>query len=290
LRSKRAFVREAVIQVQTNKTPSASTPEETQFMQTVGLRVRYRVRGDGPPLLMIHGLGAPLEFWRPLEDRLGRFQTITVDPPGSGQSSLPRGRFGIREHAGVMDDLLEHLGIDSAGVLGLSLGGMIAQELARRSPRRVEKLVLASTTCGLGSVPVPPRAWTAIANPARFYSQAHLRKIAPLLYGERIVGDPALLDEHIEIRRRCRPSMRGHFVQLRAASTWTSRPWLRHLQMPVLVITGSDDRLVPIANGRIIAKAVPHGRLEIIDGGSHVCVLQETARAAQLIGDFLDED
>jgi pimeloyl-ACP methyl ester carboxylesterase len=286
---KHAFVREAVIQVQA-KTSSASTPEETQFMQTAGLRVRYRVRGDGPPLLMIHGLGAPLEFWRPLEARLGRFQTITVDPPGSGHSSLPRGRFGLREYAGVMDDLLKHLRIDSAGVLGLSLGGMIAQELARRSPRRVEKLVLASTTCGLGGMPVPLRAWTAIANPARFYSQAHQRKIAPLLYGERIVGDPALLDEHIEIRRHCRPSMRGHFRQLRASSTWTSRPWLRHLQMPVLVITGSDDRLVPVINGRIIAKAVAHGRLEIIDGGSHVCVLQDTARVAQLIGDFFDEN
>ncbi|MBC2590213.1 alpha/beta fold hydrolase [Rhodococcus aetherivorans] len=83
---------------------------------------------------MINGIGLPLEFWRPLEARLGRFRTITVDPPGSGHSSVPRGRFGVREHAGVIDDLLEHLGIDSAGVLGLSFGGMVAQELARRVP------------------------------------------------------------------------------------------------------------------------------------------------------------
>lgn len=273
-----------------NKTPSASTLEETQFMKTAGLRVRYRVRGDGPALLMINGLGLPLEFWHPLEARLGRFQTITVDPPGSGHSSVPRGRFGLREHAGVIDDLLEHLGIDSASVLGLSFGGMMAQELARRSPRRVEKLVLASTTCGLGGMPSPPMALTAVFNPVSLYSPAYFRKIAPLIYGERIVGDPALLDEHLEIRRHCRPSLRGHFVQLRAVSEWTSRPWLRHLQMPVLVIAGSDDQLVPAVNGRIIAEAVAHGRLEIIDGGSHLCVLQETARAARLIGDFLDED
>ncbi|MGX7733155.1 alpha/beta fold hydrolase [Rhodococcus sp. 2H158] len=271
------------------KTPSASTLEEPQFMKTAGLRVRYRVRGDGPALLMINGIGLPLEFWRPLEARLGRFRTITVDPPGSGHSSVPRGRFGLREHAGVVDDLLEHLGIDSAGVLGLSFGGMVAQELARRSPGRVEKLALASTNCGLGGMPSPPRALTAVFNPVSFYSPAYFRKVAPLIYGEGIVDDPALLDEHLEIRRDCRPSLRGHVVQLRAAFEWTSRPWLRHLPMPVLVIAGSDDRLVPTVNGRIIAKAVPHGRLEIIDGGSHLCVLQETARAAQLIGDFLDE-
>ena len=289
LRSTHVAHREAVIQVQ-DKTPSASTLEETQFMETAGLRIRYRVRGDGPPLLMINGIGLPLEFWRPLEDRLGQFQTITVDPPGSGHSSVPRGRFGLRKHAGVMDKLLEHLGIASADVLGLSFGGMVAQELARRSPRRVDKLVLASTTCGLGGMPVPPMAMAAVFNPLSFYSPAYFRKIAPFIYGERIVDDPALFDEHIEIRRDCPSSLRGHFAQLRAASEWTSRPWLRHLQMPVLVIAGSDDQLVPTVNGRIIAKAVPHGRLEIIDGGSHLCVLQETTRAAQLVGDFLDKD
>ncbi|MGV9734235.1 alpha/beta fold hydrolase [Rhodococcus aetherivorans] len=227
------------------KTPSASTLEEPQFMKTAGLRVRYRVRGDGPALLMINGIGLPLEFWRPLEARLGRFRTITVDPPGSGHSSVPRGRFGVREHAGVIDDLLEHLGIDSAGVLGLAFGGMVAQELARRSPGRVERLALASTNCGLGGMPSPPRALTAVFNPVSFYSPAYFRKVAPLIYGEGIVDDPALLDEHLEIRRDCRPSLRGHVVQLRAAFEWTSRPWLRHLPMPVLVIAGSDDRLVP---------------------------------------------
>jgi poly(3-hydroxyoctanoate) depolymerase len=270
-------------------TMAASIPRhaETGFIETAGQGVRYRVRGDGPPLLLIHGIGAPLEFWRPLEARLDDFRTITVDPPGTGRSSTPRGRFGMREYATVMEDLLTHLGVGRANVLGLSLGGMMAQELAHRSPQRVRKLVLASTTCGLGSVPVPPRTWAAVANPTRFYSHRHYRKIAPILYGEQIVEDPALLDEHLEIRRRCRPSIRGHYAQLRAAIAWTSRPWLRKLQMPVLVIAGSEDRLVPVANGRMIASSVRDGRLEIIDGGSHVCLLQHAPRTSQLIRDFL---
>jgi poly(3-hydroxyoctanoate) depolymerase len=269
---------------------SCARHDETGFIETAGQGVRYRVRGDGPPLLMIHGVGAPLEFWRPLEDRLADFRTITVDPPGAGRSSTPRGRFGMREYAGVMDDLLAHLGLDSVNVLGLSLGGMMAQELARQSPQRVEKLVLASTTCGLGSVPVPPQRWAAIASPLRFYSRRHYRRIAPILYGRQIIEDPALLDEHLDIRRRCRPSIRGHYTQLRAASTWSSLPWLRKLEMPVLVIAGSDDQLVPVLNGRMIASSVRDGRLEIIEGGSHVCLLQESARTSELIRDFLRED
>jgi poly(3-hydroxyoctanoate) depolymerase len=270
--------------------PSISQHGETGFIESAGQGVRYRVRGDGPPLLMIHGVGAPLEFWRPLEEELEDFQTITVDAPGAGRSSTPRGSFGMRQYAGVMDDLLTHLGLDSVNVLGLSLGGMMAQELAHRSPQRVEKLVLASTTCGLGSVPVHPRAWAAIANPARFYSRRHYRKIAPILYGRQIIEDPALLEEHLEIRRRCKPSIRGHYAQLRAASTWTSLPWLRKLDMPVLVIVGSDDQLVPVINGRMIASTVRDGRLEIIEGGSHVCLVQESAHTSRLIRGFLQED
>jgi poly(3-hydroxyoctanoate) depolymerase len=264
-------------------------PTETGFIETAGEGVRYRVRGEGPPLLMINGLGAPLEYWRPLEAQLADFTTITFDAPGAGRSSTPRGRFGMRDFAKVADDLLDHLDVDSAHVLGLSLGGMIAQELARRNPHRVEKLVLASTTCGLGSVPVNPRTWTAIGSPARFYSQRHYRKIAPLLYGENVADDPSLLDEHLEIRRRCKPSIRGHYLQLRAASTWSSRLWLRRLEMPVLVILGSDDQLVSAANGRILASNVPNGRLEMIDGGSHCCVLQESVLASQIIREFLHE-
>src|SRR4051794_8185504 len=234
---------------------------------------------------MIHGVGAALEFWRPLESQLGQFRTITVDPPGSGRSSTPRGRFRMRDFAAVFDDLLTHLGLTSAHVLGLSLGGMMAQELAHRSPERVETLVLASTTCGLGSVPVDPRAWAAIANPARFHSRRHYRKIAPILFGPEILVDPSLLEEFLEIRRRCRPSIRGHYIQLRAAASWSGLPWLRTLRMPVLVISGSDDRLVSVVNARMIASAVSDPRLEIIPGGSHACLLQRAPRTSKLITD-----
>jgi poly(3-hydroxyoctanoate) depolymerase len=262
---------------------------ETGFVETSGQRVRYRVRGDGPPLLMLQGIGAPLEYWSRLETKLQDFQTITVDAPGAGYSSSPRGRFGMRQFASVMDDLLTHLELDRVHVLGWSLGGMIAQELAYRSPQRVEKLVLASTTCGLGSVSASPKTLTAIASPLRFYSRRHYKRIAPMMYGDQITGDSSLLDEHMEIRRLCRPSLRGHFAQLRAAATWSSRPWLRRLEMPVLVIAGADDRIVPVANGRMLASAVRNGRLEIIDGGSHLCLLQEPGRASRLIRDFLQE-
>lgn len=260
------------------------------FFETAGQRVRFGVRGDGPPLLLIHGIGAPLELWGSFESELGEFSTITVDPPGVGGSTTPDGRFGMREFAGVMDDLLTHLGIDAAHVLGLSLGGMIAQELAHRSPERVDKLVLASTTCGIGGTPPNPMAMAVISTPARYYSRRHFDLVAPLLYGEQAGKDPSLLRAQWQVLREFRPSPRGYWLQLRAAFTWSSRPWLSKLEMPVLALSGSDDRIVPPANARFIASTVRDGRLSIIPGGGHLCLLRDSPQTSQIIRAFLRDD
>jgi pimeloyl-ACP methyl ester carboxylesterase len=263
--------------------------DDTKFFESSGQRVRYRVRGEGPPLLMVHGIGASLEWWGPLEEELGDFQTITVDPPGAGRSSTPRGPFGMRQIASVMADLVAHLDVGPVSVLGLSLGGMIGQELAYRSPHLVERLVLASTSCGVGGVPANPKTLAMIASPGRFYSRGQYRQFAPLVYGDAILDDPALLEEHIEIRQRCKPSVMGYFIQFGAVCTWSSLPWLHKLNLPVLVIAGTEDRCVPFSNARRLAGAIPGARLEVFEGGSHMCLLQESTTTAPMIRDFLLE-
>jgi poly(3-hydroxyoctanoate) depolymerase len=256
--------------------PSMTTRDaETGFIESAGQRVRYRVRGDGPPLLMIHGIGAPLELWRPLESKLADFRTITVDPPGTGHSSTPRSRLEMPRYAEVMDDLLTHLGLDSAHVLGLSLGGVMAQELARRSPERVEKLVLASTSCGIKASPM---SIALRATPARRRSRSRARPQG---------SDESLLRLQMELLGEYTPSVRGYLGQLRTALMWSSRSWLGELEMPVLVIAGDDAPLVPLANGRIIASTVCDGRLEIIPGGGHLCLFKRSPYTSQLIRDFL---
>lgn len=267
-----------------SSTASVTRDGETGFIKTAGQRVRYRVRGEGPPLLMIHGIGAPLELWRPLESRLSDFCTITVDPPGAGHSSTPRGRFSMRQFAEVMDDLLTHLRLDRANVLGLSLGGMMALELARRSPERVEKLVLASTSCGWSPNPM---TMSIVATPVRYYARRHHEQDAPVRYDQQVEQDPSLLRLQWELRGDYTPSVRGYLVQLRAALTWSSRPWLRRLEMPVLAIAGSDDSIVPVANSRTIASAVRDGRLEVVPGGKHLCLFKESVKTSRLIRDFL---
>jgi pimeloyl-ACP methyl ester carboxylesterase len=178
-------------------------------------------------------------------------------------------------YAEVMDDLLTHVGLDSAHVLGLSLGGVMAQELARRSPERVKKLVLASTSCGIKSSPL---SLALRATPARRRTRSR---------SHRPQGSDSLLRLQIELLGQYTPSVRGYLGQLRTALSWSSRSWLAELEMPVLVIAGDDDPLVPLANGRIIASSVRDGQLEIIPGGGHLCLFKESVHTSQLIRDFL---
>jgi pimeloyl-ACP methyl ester carboxylesterase len=255
---------------------------ETGFLEAEEQRVRYRVRGDGPPLLMIDGLGAPLEFWRPLEARLGDFQTITVDAPGAGRSSTPVGAFGLERFADVMGDLLEHLDIDSAGVLGLSLGGMIAQELAHRCPERVQKLVLCSTAYRRS---YNARGMAILARRARDGYRRHRDRSSG-------VQSTSASDARLRLLPRdlgALPSGCGFVLQMRAARNWSSRAWLDQLEMPVLVIAGGDDVLLPVSQSRRIAKTVRRGRLVVIPGGGHLWVLKEPADAGGIIRQFLLE-
>lgn len=260
---------------------------QSAYFTSLGQRVRYRVQGDGPPLLMIHGIGAPLELRGPLEPKLAAdFQTITVDPPGAGHSSTPEGRFRMPEFAQVLDDLLTHLRLPSANVFGLSLGGMMAQELAHRSPHRIDQLVLASTSIGWNANPRTSALLTARA--LRRERRLRKQEVRGPSRGDRKGEDEfSLLRTHWELRRTYRPSARGYRLGLAAAWTWTSRPWLRRLAMPVLAIHGSDDPLVPVANSRIIASTVQNGRLEIFERAGHLAVLRDSGRAARLIREFL---
>lgn len=144
--------------------------------------------------------------------------------------------------------------------------------------------MLASTSYGWT---LNPMTMSLFATPARGYARRHRMQDTPAPRGRQAEQDFSLLRLHWELRRTYKPSLRGYLLGLRAAWTWTSRPWLGELEMPVLAISGSDDSIVPVANSRIIASTVRNGRLEIFPGGGHLCVLRESVKASRLIRNFL---
>jgi poly(3-hydroxyalkanoate) depolymerase len=273
--------------------PDPSTGAADQrFLDVDGVRLRVSVRGIGQPLLLITGLGAGLDLAEPFETEMVArgFQVISFDSPGVGQSTgyrWPRRMPGV---ARTIEDLLDALGHRQVDVLGVSLGGVIAHQLAHQAPDRVRKLVLCATgagVVGLGGVPGSPRAMLEMATPRRYHSPDHYRSVAGRLYGGAARQDPdALL--HGTLARFARPpNLAGYLGQLYAISFWTGLPWLCRLTQPTLVLSGDDDPIVPPANGRILARCIPDARLHIVPGGGHLFILERPAEIADLTTHFL---
>jgi poly(3-hydroxyalkanoate) depolymerase len=270
---------------------SAPSPDQQQirFVEVDGVRLRTSVRGVGPPLLLITGLGASLELGAPFERELTALglQAVSFDAPGVGQSTayrLPRRIGGV---ASTVERLLEALGYDRVDLLGVSLGGVIAQQLARQAPGRVRRLVLAATGPGLGGLPGSPRVLLALATPRRYRQPDYYRRIAGRVYGGAARRDPDALLHGLVARFIEPPSTWGYAGQLYAITGWTSLPWLRTLQQPTLVLAGDDDPIVPLVNGRILARLIPDARLRIVHGGGHLFLLEQPARIAAVVAGFL---
>lgn len=263
-----------------------------------GVRVRTSVTQDAglgpgpgmaPPLLLITGLGASLELAGPLEAELNRHgvRTISYDAPGVGESTpyaWPRRMPGVARTA---EQLLEVLGYDSVDVLGVSLGGCVAQQLAHQAPDRVRRLVLAATGPGMAGVPGSPLVLWRLTSPRRYHQPDYYRRIAGDLYGGTARNNPDALLHGSLARFTKPPTARGYASQLYSIAGWTSGTWLGSLRQPTLVLAGDDDPIVPLANGRILARRIPRGRLHIVRGGGHLFLLEQPADIARIIADFL---
>jgi pimeloyl-ACP methyl ester carboxylesterase len=240
-------------------------------------------------LLLINGLGANLEMWQPLVRELAATrELIAFDLPGSGRSARPRWPLRMPQLAGVVTELLDELGHEQLDVLGYSLGGIVAQELAHRAPERIRRLVLCATTPGLPSVPPDPVVTALMLTPARYWNRQLAELILPIIAGGRTARDPRALQAGLEKRLVQPPSALGYLYQLYALSGWSSHPWIRTVPHEALVLHGDRDPVVPLANGRYLADSLPHGRLEIVRGAGHLFLLDEPASAVPALASFLE--
>ena len=263
---------------------------EPFFVRAGGLRLRVARQGAGRPLLLITGIGANLEMWAPFARRVSDRELIAFDAPGTGLSQRPRRPLRISALADIVRDLMDELALERADVLGYSFGGGLAQELARRAPDRVRRLVLCATGPGIGGVPPRPLAALMLATPARYYHRRLLELSLPHIAGGRTARDPAALAEHAGERLARPPDMVGYAYQLYATAGWTSLPWLHRITAPTLIVAGDDDPSVPVRNARMLAARLPNARVCVLEGGGHLFLLDEPENAIPPILSFLDAD
>ena len=251
------------------------------------LRVAVKSGDDSkPPLLMFNGIGANLELGFPFLKELKR-RAILFDVPGVGGSPMPALPYRPSTLARLANHLLEHLGHDKVDVSGVSWGGGLAQQFASQYPRICRRLVLVSTSSGWTMVPGKPSVLSKMGSIKRYTDRGYMRSIASEIYGGAFRSDNTLIEAHAA---GMRPSSNaGYMLQLLAMTGWTSVPWLWRLKQPTLVLSGTDDPLIPVANARLLAHLIPDSELELIDDG-HLFVVTDPAGTANRVETFLDKN
>lgn len=239
------------------------------------------------PLLLFNGIGANLDLIRPFAEAMTAvgIGIVIFDVPGIGGSDPPPAPYRLPWLARLATRVLSALGLEGpVDVAGVSWGGTIAQEFAHRYPERVRHLVLAATSAGSVAVPGDARILAKLANPRRYADKNYMLKIGGELYGGRLRHEPELLREYTRYLKP--PRGPGYVYQLLAAVGWTSVHWLRKLKMPTLVMMGTDDPIMPVVNGRLLAALIPNAKFFTIDDG-HLFLLVRARECAQVIENFL---
>jgi poly(3-hydroxyalkanoate) depolymerase len=260
---------------------------EARMMSVGGQELMVAIKHGGnsrPPLLLFNGIGANWELARPFLEALTETRAIIFDMPGIGGSPLPKRPYRPSSIARLGARLVSDLGYPRVDVAGVSWGGGIAQQFAHQYPRLCRRLVLAATSPGAIMIPGRPQAILRMATPRRYLDKNYMRKVAPDLYGGSFRKDPSMIGRHAEAMFGARGM--GYLYQLLAMVGWTSLPWLSSVRQPTLVLMGSDDPLVPVANGAILARLIPNARLEVIDDG-HLFIVAQPQETARRIERFL---
>jgi poly(3-hydroxyalkanoate) depolymerase len=257
---------------------------------TVGrtsLRVVVRPgTGDGPPLLLCNGIGAPQEVLKPFVDALDpRLTAVRFDVPGVGASPLPLVPRTYHALALLARQLMDQLGHTSFDVLGISWGGGLAQQIAFQHRRRCRRLVLCATATGWMMVPAKPHVLRHMVTPARYRDGDYVRNVAGAIYGGQMRTQPDQA-RMLLVEGDRPPSYRAYAYQLMAAAGWTSLPFLPLIRQDTLILHGTDDPIIPLVNARVMASLMPRARLHTYDDG-HLGLVTQADVLAPLVSEFL---
>jgi pimeloyl-ACP methyl ester carboxylesterase len=252
-------------------------------------RLSYEVLGreDAPPLLLVMGMSFSARAWGPMPARLAReFRVVYFDNRGAGESTAPLRPFGMGDLADDAAAVLEAAGVDPAFVFGISMGGMVALELALRHPARVRAMALGATFAGWGgslkaSLPV---MGSLIAGGVLSRFGAHALIGRALVSAELGEEDLARFGTWIESAGRVSPRILAQ--QVTAVTRWNVASRLGEIRVPTLVLTGDADRLVPVENSRRLVAAIPGARLALLPGAGHCFPLERFEETADTLTAF----
>lgn len=254
------------------------------------VEIYYEVEGQGPPLLMISGLTADLQFWDPIRPQLSEHYTLVlIDNRGVGQSAVPSTPYTIDNMAEDTICLLDHLSISKTHLIGHSMGGAIAQTIGFKYAPRIDKLIIAQSQSKL-----QPIAELGL----QFILEMHAHHIGPFLLAQGIMpwlfsnnylSIPLNISTFIEnaVNNPHPQSYTGHLQQFNALKAFDSSSWLHLIPIPTLVIHGEEDLLCTQKEALNMIHSIPNSKLTTIPSTGHLAPFEQPQAFCQAIFDFL---
>ncbi|MGH2522432.1 MAG: alpha/beta fold hydrolase [Anaerolineales bacterium] len=264
-------------------------------LQSNGITLAYEVTGSGPPLLLIAGVGYSAWFWHRIVPGLaGHFHVITFDNRGTGESDKPTGPYTVPMMAEDTAGLLDALQIKGAYVMGHSLGGFIAQELAITRPDLVSKLILASTNHGgPDAIPITPEAMKVLTdrsgNPLELVKRGLAIAAAPGL----AVRQLRLVEKLISYRLTNPVPPAQYTAQVMAGAGMATltdgqvAERMAAIRVPVLILFGEFDRVVPPGNAERMAGKLSNAKITILPNTGHIFPLEDPEATVKVVVEFI---
>ncbi len=257
-----------------------------------GCNYYYEITGDGAPLVMIRGLGSNLDHWYPQIPALKkRFRVLTFDNPGIARTKDVITPYSILKMAQNIAGLMDVVGIEKAHVLGLSMGGMIAQELALNFPERIQRLILCVTHCGKShSIPSSDKVnqlFSAMVNEGT--NEAKTAASAVMFAPETLKNRPETAGEYAKVSMEYPAATDILIKQSQAIQEFDSWERLPEITALTLALGADKDVLIPPGNLNILAERIPNAKLCIIKGGGHQVLVEQADACNAAITDFFTQ-
>jgi len=255
------------------------------------IQMYYEVNGEGFPLVMIMGLGGNLDWWEPrmIQGLSKNFKTTVFDNRGAGRTEASDKEYTIKLFADDTAGLMDALGVSRANVLGISMGGMIAQELVLNYPEKVEKLVLCSTNCG-GERSVPPSEEilnSLMQSGSAPSAEEAAKMVVPICFtNEFVAKNPGTIESFLQRILKVPISPEVFLRQIGAIMSFSTFDRLSEIKAPTLVLAGRRDILIPPENGSILAKAILGAKLVLLEKSAHA-LTEDVEEATNAVAEFL---
>ena len=253
-----------------------------------GVELYYEMAGAGPNLVLIEGLGVATWIWEKQVPAFSKhFTTLIYDNRGAGKSEKPAGPYSISLMADDLAALLDSLKIPRAHILGISMGGFIAQDFALRYPQKVDRLILVATSAGgPDHVPMAPEVLALMFAADGAPRDLTRRKLA-LAYSDSFMQNSGEIEHLIDLRLADPQPPPAYMAQAMAGAAFNLSDKVQHLIAPTLIVAATGDRLVPVANAHNLGKKIFHSQLKIYNGYGHQFFVENAEAFNRTVIDFL---